>query len=223
VSSSTPKPGRVPWLALAAAAGSLALSTEALGSPALFALTPNAVDGQALRLWTGHLVHFNAAHLRGDWLAFLIWAALLERESRWLLAAIVGVGAPLLSLAMLWLCPTLDQYRGLSALDCALPMALIVRGLAANRGARVRPRLERSLAAAALALFLAKCLYEVCSGRALLAPNLGDGVRLLPLAHLLGALLGALCASGALLWSRLRPGPVQRVIGATAFYPLVRE
>jgi hypothetical protein len=45
-----------------------------------------------------------------------------------------------------------------------------------------------------LAAFVAKCGYELVTGRAILAPDLGEGVRLLPLAHLTGAVLGLLLA-----------------------------
>lgn len=175
-----------PWLALAVTALVYVLSQGSAELHSSCALTPDAVAGLELwRLWTGHLVHFNAAHLRGDLLAFFVWAAVLETESRVVLWRVLGLAAPLLSLAVLVCCPSLAQYRGLSGLDCSLVVALILlRGVAS-------PRL-RGLGWLCLACFGAKCSYELLSGRAILAPDLGEGVALLPSAHLLGAVSGLL-------------------------------
>lgn len=182
------KPGgrerHVPWLGLGIAALSWLLSSAPASLQSQCALTHEAwAHGEVWRLWTGHLVHFGAAHLRGDLLAFAVWAALLEQGHRRVLALIVLGGAPLLALAILGIHPQLAEYRGLSGLDCSLVVALLgARGLASERG--------RSLGVACLALFLAKCAYELVVGRAILAPDLGDGVKLLPLAHVLGAVVG---------------------------------
>lgn len=183
----TARAGRAnPWLALAVTALVWALSSGSAELQASSALTPDAVTRCELwRLWTGHLVHFGAAHLRGDLIAFFVWAALLERESRAVLWRVLLGAAPLLSLAILACCPTLAEYRGLSGLDCSLVVALILlRGVASER--------FRGLGWFCLSCFGAKCLYELLSGRAILAPDLGQGVALLPSAHLLGALGGLL-------------------------------
>jgi rhomboid family GlyGly-CTERM serine protease len=174
----------LPWLAVSTTALSWLLSCAAPSVQRGAALTPNATRELELwRLWSGHLVHFGEAHLRGDVLAFAVWAALLEREARALLLGLLLGGMPLLSLSILLCCPELTQYRGLSGLDCALVVALIlVRGM---RDPQLVP-----LALACLAAFVAKSGYELASGHAILAPDLGSGVALLPLAHVLGALLG---------------------------------
>jgi rhomboid family GlyGly-CTERM serine protease len=175
-----------PWLALTATALAYALSGGSAELQSSCALTPDAIARFELwRLWTGHWVHFNAAHLRGDLIAFFVWAALLESESRAVLWRVLGAAAPLLSLAVLLSCPSLAEYRGLSGLDCSLLVALVLlRGVAS-------PRL-RGVAWLGLACFGAKCGYELLSGYAILAPDLGKGVQLLPSAHLLGALGGVL-------------------------------
>jgi hypothetical protein len=129
-------------------------------------------------------VHFNQAHLRGDLLAFVVWAAWVELSSRRVLLVTLLFGPPVISLALLFACPDLEQYRGLSALDCALPLELILM-----RGLSGKPAL-RAAGVLALALFVAKCAYELGTGRALFAPDLGAGVSLIPLAHVLGALVG---------------------------------
>jgi rhomboid family GlyGly-CTERM serine protease len=178
----------MPWLALACAALSWTLSSGSDALQSRCALTEDALARLELwRLWTGHLVHFGAAHLRGDLLAFLLWAALLEAESRAVLWRVLLAGAPLLSLAIVLVHPTLAEYRGLSGLDCSLVVALILlRGVASSKW--------RGLGWLCLGCFGAKCAYELLSGRAILAPDLGRGVQLLPSAHLLGAVGGLLVA-----------------------------
>ena len=49
----------------------------------------------------------------------------------------------------------------------------------------------RALAVAAIALFLAKAAFESLAGQTLFAGELPDGVRVVPLVHLLGGMAGA--------------------------------
>ena len=190
-----------PWVALVAT--SLGLLASALPAAHFLAYTAVGVEkGQWWRFWTGHLVHYGSAHLWGDLLAFAVWAALVESESRRVLLATLLCGAPLLSCAFRLACPELGEYRGLSSLDAALVIELIVlRGLGPRAGAAgqgVGPWLTRSLGSRALravgwvslGLFALKTGYEYAAGHALLAPDLGRGVRLLPSAHAFGGLLG---------------------------------
>jgi hypothetical protein len=188
----------IPWVAASASAASALLSLGAFGSPAQFALSRSGVAELELhRLWTGHAVHYGAAHLRGDLLAFLVWAALVETCSRRLLVVTLLAGAPLLSLAVLGCCPGVGEYRGLSGLDCTLVAELFVLRARQAPAAplalfdRMLPRFAgKALPWAALALFLAKCALEAVSGRAVLAPDLGPGVELLPASHWLGVGVG---------------------------------
>jgi rhomboid family GlyGly-CTERM serine protease len=181
---------RAPWLALTAGALSWLLSSAPADVQQRCALTPAAWWGQPWRLWTGHLVHFGAAHLRGDLIAFVVWAALLEQRDRRALARILFLATPVLSLALLAAHPRLNEYRGLSAIDCSLVVALIgQRGFANAR--------FRWFGPACLAGFALKCVYEMTQGRALFAPDLGGGAKLLPMAHVLGAMLGAVLQAWA--------------------------
>ena len=183
---------RWPWCAFAITLAAGLLSSGLFGPGERFALPRELWSTEPFRLWTGHLVHFSAAHLNGDILAFAVWAALIEWRSRRLLLVLTGIGAPLLSMLLLWLHPTLDEYRGLSALDAALAVALML----------LHREQQRAVSMLALTLFLSKCGYELLTDHALLAPDLGDQVRLLPLSHLLGAVLGAAFVWG--LRQRLR-------------------
>jgi len=182
-----------PWLSLAVSSFALFLSLHRLGDAGVYALRPDRLfAGELHGLWTGHLVHYNATHLWADLLAFAVWAAAVELESRRLLALTLVLGTPLLSLAILVASPELREYRGLSALDCALVTELVlVRGFGVGTTRRAAGPL-RMLALAAVALFAAKCGYELANGHAVFARDLGPGVVLVVAAHPLGALTGAI-------------------------------
>jgi membrane associated rhomboid family serine protease len=211
-----------PWVALLAT--SLGLLASALpAAPHALAYTAVGLEkGQWWRLWTGHFVHYGKAHLWGDLLAFAVWAALVESESRRVLVTTLVIGAPLLSCAFWLACPGLGEYRGLSSLDAALVIELIVlRGFAARAGAAgqgLGPWLTRTVGGRALravgwislGLFALKTAYEYAAGHALLAPDLGRGVQLLPSAHAFGGLLGlAVCLAVQLTPSA---SPVSRTL-----------
>ena len=147
-------------------------------------------------------MHYGSAHLWGDWLAFVVWAALVESESRLALGATLLIGAPLLLLALELVCPALGEYRGLSGIDTALVVELILlRGFAqAEVGSEpgLGPWLTRQLGRPALrvvgglslGLSVLKIAFEFDAGHAILAHDLGFGVKLLPAAHAFGALIG---------------------------------
>jgi hypothetical protein len=131
-----------------------------------------------------------------------VWAALVEGESRRALVLTLLLGAPLLMSGLALACPDLGEYRGLSGLDTALVIELILlRGFAAPAsgiergfGPWLTRRLGRSflrrVGSFSLGLSAVKIGYEFCVGHALLARDLGNGVALLPEAHALGAVVG---------------------------------
>ena len=75
--------------------------------------------GEIWRLWTAHLTHFGAGHLRWDVGALLLLGSVAELKSRrdWVVAVVVS--APVIVLAVWWLQPRFEVYRGLSGIDCA--------------------------------------------------------------------------------------------------------
>ena len=196
------RPGRRwPWVALLASFGALLASV--LSAQRWLAFTADGMQrGELWRLWTGHFVHYGSAHLWGDWLAFVVWAALVEGESRRALVATLLIGAPLLLATLALACPALGEYRGLSGIDTALVIELIVlRGFVRQEASSERgvgPWLTRLLGRPilrvvggySLCLSVVKIGYEFYAGHALLARDLGFGVRLLPAAHAVGALVG---------------------------------
>ncbi len=208
-----------PWLAVLASLFGL-LASELPTAPVLAYTARGWHEHELWRLWTAHFVHYGSAHLWGDLLAFLVWAALVERESRRALLLTLTVGAPLLMAALALTCPGLGQYRGLSGLDTALVIELIfLRGFASPPRAEERglgpwlsrsmgSRALRSLAVFCLLLSAVKIVYEFYAGHALLARDLGNSASLLPAAHAFGALVGlgvCICSPRAGLTQSLTP------------------
>jgi hypothetical protein len=192
-----------PWLSLVASL--VALLTSVLPAQRLLAFTAAGLSrGELWRLWSGHFVHYGSAHFWGDWLAFVVWDVLVESESRRALGISLLIAAPMLLLALALTCPALAEYRGLSGIDSALVIELIVlRGFVQRETGTAHgfgPWLTRWLGQSTLNVVggLSLCLlalkigYEFRAGRALLAHDLGLGVKLLPAAHAWGALLGLL-------------------------------
>lgn len=182
---------RGPWLALG-----LTLLAVGVGSNRVFELAPRAVvAGEWWRIFTCHLVHFSSAHAVGDIVAFAVWAGLVEAISRRLFVTVTSVAAFVVGVGVLTSCPAVRHYGGLSALDVALATTLLCV-LATSRWLR-RVRGARFFIAVIAALHVSKAVYELAVGKAVLAPDLGAGVTLLPAAHLFGAAAGVL---GWLAW-----------------------
>jgi rhomboid family GlyGly-CTERM serine protease len=151
-----------------------------------------SLSGEFWRVLTGHLCHYNLSHFIGDVGAFLVWAAVVEWVSRKLL---VGALMGTMSIVGVWLLlvPSAPlEYRGLSAVDCALAAQLFTLGCFDQRLRRHRGLFGALVAA--MAIFVAKFAYEFATGHAVLAPNLGVGVRLTPEAHVIGVVVGVITA-----------------------------
>lgn len=191
---------RWPWLAATLTlAAALAYAFPDL-TPWLAFNREASLAGQWWRLVSGHFCHFNRSHFVGDVAAFFVWAAVVESLSRrCLILALLGT----FTFVALWLLGSSSaplDYRGLSAVDCALAAALMTLG---SLDARVRSNrwLLGGLIAAAV-LFIAKSCFEVAMGHAVLAPQLGEHVRLVPQAHGFGILAGVLSGAVEGMWRR---------------------
>jgi hypothetical protein len=87
--------------------------------------------------------------------------------------------------------PALRTYRGLSGIDSALFFLASVPLICKQWRDRHRTRM---LVVLLPLLFLAKLLYEQIAGNAIFVNSAGTFVPV-PLAHLIGAMLGAACGS----------------------------
>ncbi|ATC62694.1 rhombosortase [Nibricoccus aquaticus] len=182
---------RFPFLTLLF--GAVAVATHAIpGMTEALQFDRSAFSrGEVWRLITGHFTHFGADHLRWDVIAFVAFGSLVEFRSRRAWIYCVAISAVVISFGVSWLQPQFTLYRGLSGLDSAL-FAFVATDLV-REGRRSKDKLMIGLGALALSGFLAKCVYELVSGRTLFVET-GDAFQPVPLAHLLGAVIGVLTA-----------------------------
>jgi hypothetical protein len=166
---------RFPWMTLAL----VALCAFADGAALQYEWS-----GEPWRLLTGQMVHWTPRMALFDLGMLLGLGACLEiRGDRRLAAVSLALGAVLTAVAI-HLSPDLLVYRGSSGVASTLFV------LAACRIADSSDPRTRALALAAVALFLGKAAFESITGRTLFAGELPDGVRVVPLVHLLGGSAG---------------------------------
>lgn len=173
---------RFPWMILAL----VALCSVADGTAFQYERS-----GEVWRLLTGQMVHWTPRMAFFDLGMLLGLGAWLEiREDRRLAAVSLALGAIFTAVAV-HLSPDLFIYRGSSGMASALFV------LAAFRIAGSPDPWTRALAVSAVALFLSKAAFESLAGQTLFAGELPEGVRVVPLVHLLGGLGGALAPASA--------------------------
>ena len=189
-----PKSGNLPWFTLAAVALAVGVWFWRGAFDALVYDRAKIMGGEFWRLLTGHWVHFSGSHLFWN-LAVLFPAGVwLERLNptalRWTL-----VLSPLaISLALLAFDPSLVRYAGISGVASGVLVALAVDSLCTQSGAR-------RWWLAVLVFFAVKVAVEAHNGGQPLNPELvAQGVRSVPLAHVVGAAVG----TSAVLLNRAR-------------------
>ena len=149
------------------------------------------LHGEWWRLLTAPLSHFSASHLAWNLLAFGAAGWVIEAHGYrglWLICLATALGSGLLAL---WLLPDLAAYRGLSGLATGAIVYFCLRRLAESRRDRV-------LWLIILALLAGKIAYDLSTGQTLLATSAGEPLRVLGLAHLVGAVTGVAVA----VWAR---------------------
>ncbi|MCE9579665.1 MAG: rhomboid family intramembrane serine protease [Deltaproteobacteria bacterium] len=176
-----------PWtlaLALAAiAATACALSSGTAHHLADVLVADDRLARQPWRALTGPLVHATWGHLVRDLALTLLVGAAYERElrDRWLPL----LGAALIAPTVAVLATGAAAYYGLSGVSHALIAAALGLELRRRRGGA---RIYVAVIASACAI---KLLYEAASGGPAFPMDLGPHVRQVPIAHLIGALVGA--------------------------------
>lgn len=143
--------------------------------------------GELWRLFTGHLTHFTADHLKWDLAVFVALGSLVELRGRRHFFGCVAASALAISLGVWWLQPQFASYRGLSGIDSALFgfVAADIFRLARAEGRR----LPAYAAAFGMTLFVAKIVFELVTGRAFFVES-GEAFAPVPFAHLVGVLAG---------------------------------
>jgi rhomboid family GlyGly-CTERM serine protease len=148
-------------------------------------------SGEVWRTVTGHLVHWSGDQLVWDGLAlgFLGW--LCERDGVAAFLRCVVLSAVLISLTLWFAAPWITTYRGLSGIDSALFALVAVR---LGREAWLdRQWLKLMLVGLVAGGFVLKLVYEFASGATLFVDSSTGGMTPVPLAHVVGGLVGLVC------------------------------
>lgn len=149
----------------------------------------SALDHHELwRLLTCHWVHLSWDHLLWSALTFLGLGSLCELMDKKKYYATLGASVLLIPAAIWWGMPGLVVYGGLSGLDCALYALLMI--LLIKHEIRSRSRLWVACFSLLLAGLLAKITYETITGLTLFVSNNHSGMVPVPLAHLVGGVVG---------------------------------
>lgn len=177
-----------PWT-LAVLVAAIAATAGGFASPrvagALIA-DGRIAEGQLWRTVTGPLVHATWGHLVRDLALVAIAGVAYEARLRTRRAVLFAAGLVLPAIAVLarddarWYC-------GLSGLSHALLAAALAYEAVARRGR------ARAIVVGLGAVIAGKPVHELVTGAPAFAMSLGDGIVQVPLAHLVGALVGIAC------------------------------
>jgi len=148
--------------------------------------------GEAWRLITGHLTHWNLDHLFWDLATFLGLATVcLRRSIRNTLTCLLGAALAISLSIGIWQ-PEIVVYRGLSGIDSAL-FALLAVGMLKD-SCRERNLFVFRVTLVALTGFFVKTGFEVLTGQTLFVDSAAAGFLPLASAHAVGGLVGGITA-----------------------------
>jgi rhomboid family GlyGly-CTERM serine protease len=166
--------------------------------------------GQLWRMLTCHFTHFSPSHLFWSGLAFLVLGAICELRdaTRFLVCGLSS--ALLISLSLWWMLPAVTTYRGLSGIDSALFTLAAVTIFRDSR--REGRRGTVLLVMATLIAFGGKIIFEFSTERCVFVSN-SAGFAPVPLAHLIGAIIGAAWGILSVRESPGRSGTLSVVLG----------
>lgn len=184
---------RFPWLTLVAATLAVVAWFVPGAFDALVYDRGQILGGQLWRVVTGHWVHFSASHLFWNLVILIPAGVWLERRAPSVFCRTLLLSPLAISVALLAFAPSLAKYAGISGVASAVLVALAVHGF------RTEPRV-RLFWLGVLVLFAAKVGFEAF-GHGPLNPELATrGIASVPLAHLVGAVVGV----GAVLTAKKR-------------------
>jgi rhomboid family GlyGly-CTERM serine protease len=148
-------------------------------------------NGALWRILTSHFVHWSAEHLFWDVLALGVLGWLCERQNPARFLACVVASALLIPLSVWFAEPQMSTYRGLSGIDSALFAMLATRIISEAIADKDWYRL--TMAGFVTAGFAAKLGFELLTGGTLIVDSTAAGMTPVPLAHVVGGLVGLAC------------------------------
>jgi rhomboid family GlyGly-CTERM serine protease len=164
--------------------------------------------GEVWRFLSSHWTHYSLDHLFWDVLAFAGLGVACEGRGRIRFLVCLAAAAVVIPLGIWLLLPGMTAYRGLSGLDSAL-LGLLAAELGIE-GVRSQKWREVALAAVCLGGFLLKVFLELTTGANLFVSDMGPGTVGVPLAHVIGAMVGVLVGSASAFFSPAPQG--ERVV-----------
>jgi rhomboid family GlyGly-CTERM serine protease len=156
--------------------------------------------GAVWRVITSHFVHWSNQHLFWDALALGALGWMCEREGVARLLATVAAAALAIPLTLSFAQPQMPTYRGLSGIDSAL-FALLA-AIIARQAIKEQEGLRLGMAILISVGFAAKIGFELSTGGTLFVNSAAAGMTPVPLAHVVGGLIG--------LGVGLMPAPLAR-------------
>jgi rhomboid family GlyGly-CTERM serine protease len=148
-------------------------------------------QGEWWRIITSHLTHWTGSHLLWDLIMFIALAVIALRISKPRTFGTLLLSAVLIPTAVWIFRPHMIHYRGLSGLDSALYVFVLLE--------LIKKQSTKTKSAALwmmLISFTAKVAYEFMTGNTLFVQSMGPNISGVPLAHLVGGITGAIFARG---------------------------
>jgi rhomboid family GlyGly-CTERM serine protease len=146
------------------------------------------VTGEVWRLLTCQWTHCSGSHLFMDVLVLLFAGTVYQLRGGRRLGLCLVASATLIPAGLWVLLPEMARYRGLSGIDVAVTALLAISML--REGISSSDKLATVTPALLVAAIVVKIGYEVCSGQAVFVDAAVDGLVPVPMAHLLGAMIG---------------------------------
>ncbi len=159
-----------------------------------------------------HFAHWSLDHLIWDLLMFVIMGVICERRNPLRYSIVLASSALAIPWMVMWFAPEVSSYRGLSGIDTALfgmGIWYLIDG-----SLREKNRLWTAIFSIVFLGMFAKIGYEYLVGGTLFVDN--ENFIAVPLAHLVGAVIGCLGGFLDLLQDKSSPFGWQRL-------PFVRE
>ncbi len=144
-------------------------------------------QGEWWRFLTSHLTHWTAKHLLWDLLMFAALTICALQISKLRTLGTLLLSAILIPTTIWIFQPEMIHYRGLSGLDSALYVFVIIE-LIKKQSTKIKATALWLM----LASFAAKVAYEFITGNTLFVQSMGTNISGVPLAHLAGGLTGAI-------------------------------
>lgn len=159
--------------------------------------------GEPWRVITCHFTHWTHEQLAWDGLVFAALGVACARRNRQSFHATLLAGMICVPLGVMAFAPAISTYRGLSGIDSALFALLLVTEMCR------RPVGNSFWKSAPLyvcaAAFFGKIAFETITGAAVFVQDMGPGVVPVPVAHMIGALIGGVVGARYSLAARTVP------------------